>query len=172
MKRNILMVFAVVAVLLGVTSAPALAYEYPSTNDANRAAGDPHVNLVGNDLGEVTLEFVNDHDYVAFFEYRIDGETPTSCSVPHPVVEADCIYPGVSVTSANSPVIRTFQAEQTVEVRLALGAERDHDFDWVAFDVLPDAGAKADCKEGGWAEFGFRNQGQCIRFVNTGKDSR
>jgi len=28
------------------------------------------------------------------------------------------------------------------------------------------------CKEGGWQAFGFRNQGQCIRFVNTGKDSR
>lgn len=31
---------------------------------------------------------------------------------------------------------------------------------------------KAACKNGGWANFGFKNQGQCIRFVNTGKDSR
>ncbi|MBU0767139.1 hypothetical protein KKF55_05185 [Patescibacteria group bacterium] len=31
---------------------------------------------------------------------------------------------------------------------------------------------KAECKKGGWEDFGFRNQGQCIRFVNTGKDSR
>lgn len=29
-----------------------------------------------------------------------------------------------------------------------------------------------DCKKGGWEDFGFRNQGQCIKFVNTGKDSR
>lgn len=29
-----------------------------------------------------------------------------------------------------------------------------------------------DCKNGGWDGFGFRNQGQCIKFVNTGKDSR
>jgi hypothetical protein len=28
------------------------------------------------------------------------------------------------------------------------------------------------CKSGGWRGFGFRNQGQCIRFVETGKDSR
>lgn len=28
------------------------------------------------------------------------------------------------------------------------------------------------CKKGGWAAFGFKNQGQCIRYVNTGKDSR
>ena len=31
---------------------------------------------------------------------------------------------------------------------------------------------KDDCKKGGYETFGFRNQGQCIRFVNTGQDSR
>jgi hypothetical protein len=31
---------------------------------------------------------------------------------------------------------------------------------------------KQDCKDGGWEDFGFRNQEQCIRFVNTGEDSR
>jgi len=29
-----------------------------------------------------------------------------------------------------------------------------------------------DCLNGGWAEFAFRNQGQCMRFVETGVDSR
>ena len=29
-----------------------------------------------------------------------------------------------------------------------------------------------DCFKGGWSEFGFRNQGQCVRFVETGVDSR
>jgi hypothetical protein len=29
-----------------------------------------------------------------------------------------------------------------------------------------------DCKKGAWADFGFRNQGQCVRFVETGVDSR
>lgn len=31
---------------------------------------------------------------------------------------------------------------------------------------------KADCKKGGWRDYNFKNQGQCIRSVNTGKDSR
>lgn len=31
---------------------------------------------------------------------------------------------------------------------------------------------KDDCKDGGWESFGFRNQGQCVRFVETGKDDR
>lgn len=28
---------------------------------------------------------------------------------------------------------------------------------------------KDQCKNGGWKNFGFKNQGQCIQFVNTGK---
>lgn len=35
-----------------------------------------------------------------------------------------------------------------------------------------DPASKEDCEKGGWEAFGFKNQGQCIRFVNTGKDSR
>lgn len=31
---------------------------------------------------------------------------------------------------------------------------------------------KSDCMKGGWQAFGFKNQGQCVRFVETGKDSR
>jgi hypothetical protein len=29
-----------------------------------------------------------------------------------------------------------------------------------------------ECMKGGWADFQFRNQGQCVRFVETGEDSR
>lgn len=31
---------------------------------------------------------------------------------------------------------------------------------------------KNQCKKGGWEDFGFKNQGQCVRFAETGKDSR
>jgi hypothetical protein len=31
---------------------------------------------------------------------------------------------------------------------------------------------KDDCKNNGWVQFGFKNQGQCVRFIETGKDSR
>lgn len=37
---------------------------------------------------------------------------------------------------------------------------------------IPDPATKDDCKQGGWQTYDFTNQGQCIRFVNTGKDSR
>jgi len=39
-------------------------------------------------------------------------------------------------------------------------------------DDVSNPETRADCKKGGWQDYGFRNQGQCIRFVNTGKDSR
>ena len=31
---------------------------------------------------------------------------------------------------------------------------------------------KDECKDGGWEGLGFKNQGKCIQFFNTGKDSR
>jgi hypothetical protein len=40
------------------------------------------------------------------------------------------------------------------------------------FTVLAQPQTKADCKKGGWENFpglAFKNQGQCIKFVNTGK---
>ena len=177
---------ALVTALAGLTlivapAGSAAAYEFPSTNEANKAAGLPHVNQVSTGPGTVTLEFVNETNSLAFFEYRIDGATVGTTS--HPGVHGDVIHPGICVDGrtnpacASGPVIETFSANTKVEVRLALGGERDSDFDWTAFEVGPvvgpaDPATKADCKKGGWADFGFRNQGQCIRFVNTGKDSR
>ena len=35
--------------------------------------------------------------------------------------------------------------------------------------LLTPAQSKEQCKKGGWKNFGFKNQGQCIQFVNTGK---
>jgi hypothetical protein len=48
--------------------------------------------------------------------------------------------------------------------------------DWVevdghTYDFAPVV-TKDDCKDGGWEDLEFRNQGQCIRYVNTGHDSR
>lgn len=38
--------------------------------------------------------------------------------------------------------------------------------------TVADPTSKDDCKDGGWEAYGFRNQGQCVRFVETGEDSR
>jgi len=47
--------------------------------------------------------------------------------------------------------------------------------DGVTYDFAPaddDPDNKDVCKNDGWQDFDFRNQGQCIRFVNTEQDSR
>lgn len=161
---------------------------WPSTNTLNknqqvpgRVGQDaPYVEVDEVGPGEVTLNFVNQAPGLAFFEYRIDGDELGPGN--HPVVNAegehdvggspprDSIYPGVGVPSGNIET-KTFEAKWYVEVRLALGAERDWDFDWVRFDVgQPET--KDDCKDGGWEDYHFKNQGQCVKYVETGKDSR
>lgn len=37
---------------------------------------------------------------------------------------------------------------------------------------LAEVDSRDECKDGEWEAAGFQNQGQCIRFVNTGQDSR
>lgn len=44
--------------------------------------------------------------------------------------------------------------------------------DHLSFSPPDDPTDKDECKNGGWEAFGFKNQGQCVRFVETGKDSR
>jgi hypothetical protein len=42
----------------------------------------------------------------------------------------------------------------------------------IEFTVLPSPQAKDDCMNGGWEQYGFKNQGLCVRYIETGKDSR
>lgn len=53
---------------------------------------------------------------------------------------------------------------------IANGAATVYNFELVAPVNNPQT--KDDCKKGGWQQYGFKNQGQCVRFVETGKDSR
>lgn len=94
----------------------------------------------------------------------------------------------------------TLEADEYVEIRMVFGGETDERFPWTRVNVTPVAPAvtatqpaptataasttptptptaddpetKDDCKNGGWKTFGFKNQGQCNRFINTGFDSR
>jgi hypothetical protein len=45
-------------------------------------------------------------------------------------------------------------------------------FDNLKITYKKDPTNKDQCKDGGWESYGFKNQGQCVRFVETGKDSR
>jgi hypothetical protein len=159
---------------LGVVAGPALAVVndvFPSTNDANRSLGWPHVDLVSVDDGAMTLQLVSTRPFAGCFEFRSDGDTSQALGVGNfNRAVTDGLYPFACLN--NETRLRTVAAERYVEVRLAFGAEADERFDWTRFDLVLDPETKADCKDGGWADYGFRNQGLCIAFVLTGLDTR
>jgi hypothetical protein len=172
MRRTALLLAAVLAfsAITGVAVAEVNSVT-PSTNDINRDNGWAHVDQVDVGIGSTTLEFISTRKFLSCFEYRTDGDTSqmTSATNHNPAI-TDGLYPFTCKNNSSSQM--TFNANEYVEVRMVFGGETDERFDWTRFDVLPDAQTKDDCKKGGWEDFGFRNQGQCIRFVNTGKDSR
>ena len=172
MTHRILAAVGLALVGFGAFAGVALAdhFTFPSTNGANRTNGWAHVNQVDVGIGETTLEFVSTRAFASCFEYRTDGDTSQATGAPNPNPNAHDRYPTVCVT--NSTTALTIEANEYVEVRMVFGAEADERFDWTRFDVIPDVQTKDDCKNGGWEAFGFSNQGQCIRFVNTGQDSR
>lgn len=172
--RRLVVLFTALLTLAAFAS-PALAYDFPSTNAENCANDNACVAVVDTAPGEVTLQFDNPDSYAVCFEFRTDGDTSQATGDPNFNPAVEDLYPFLC-TGGRSPqtVVETFTAEEFVEIRSAFGAERDQDFDWTRFDVgeAPQPQSKDDCKRGGWQDFGFRNQGQCIRFVNTGQDSR
>lgn len=96
----------------------------------------PYVLFNSNAVGSVTLDFFNYANGLAFFETRIDG-IATGGS-PHPVVVGDTIHSGGTSVASGSDLQKSFMATNYVDIRLALGAERDWDFDWVRFEVQPE----------------------------------
>ncbi len=124
--------------ITGDPDAAATAFNPLSTNAANFAnvAERPYVLQNELQLDQVTLEFFNYTNSLAFFEYRIDDIAAGSTS--HPVVAGSTIHPGFSfrIGHANGPQgLRTIAATNYVDIRLALGGERDWDFDWTRFYV-------------------------------------
>lgn len=191
MRKTLIVMTMAMALTLSMVGM-AMADGWPSTNEDNKQAGVPHVNLVEATSGTVTLEFVNDTNSLAFFEYRIDGEAlsegtehPNPCVIGEDVEGSPCfgraymdadevIYPGVTADGRDEdePVVveETFDASEKVEIRLALGGERDWDFDWTTFEVEA-APTKDDCKNGGFDDLGFRNQGQCIASIQANENA-
>ncbi len=169
--RKTLIAAAAAMLLTGAIGSSALAVDpTPSTNDANRTAGWAHVDQLSQGIGTTTLEFIQPRAFYACFEYRTDGDTSQASGDPNYNPAFADLYPFVCENASSSQMV--FSANAYVEVRMVFGAESDERFDWTRFDVLADAQTKADCKDGGWVAYGFDNQGLCIQFVNTGKDSR
>lgn len=171
MRKLSVLLFVVLSLLMTVAIAAAdINPVTPSTNDINKTNNWAHFNVLDTRIGEADIQLVSTRTFYSCFEYRADGDTSQSVgNNPNPSV-TDGRYPYICVN--NSTATFTVEAQEYIEIRMVFGAEADERFDWTRVDVLPDAQTKDDCKNGGWANYGFANQGQCIRFVNTGHDSR
>ncbi len=148
-KCRLVTVLAIAGFAVLVVVVPAMAYTFPSTNELNKARSvpgregqlAPYVEQVSAAPGTTTLHLVGGYAGIACFEYRLDGAVKTS-GTAHPVVTGDFIYPNFCV-GANLTRDETFVANSKVEIRLALGGERDWDFDWTTFGI-PNASVRYD----------------------------
>lgn len=134
MKKPVIGLLTVLLVLVG--AAAASAYVFPSTNEQNMLNGNPYVTNVSRGVGNVTLMFVNTHNFAVCFEYRTDGNT--SQALPNRTNYNPGIpdlYPYLCLYTAGNETM-TFHASNYVEIRSVFGAERDYDFNWTRFSVL------------------------------------
>lgn len=185
MQRQVLQTLAIVTALSVLAAAPAMA-DGTDDNDANRDNDLPHVNIEEeNEDGEVELEFVNPTEFTFSFDYRVDGEPEgtddewTGTTIAEGPLEGDDFgqrYEVVTLEGEGTETV-TLDAEEQVEVRLARGAEQQWYFDWITIEVEgstedPDEvpveepeeeqAPAQHCRDGGWQELDFRNQGLCI----------
>lgn len=158
---------------------PALADDpTPSTNDNNIAEGWAHFNVTATLYNRITVNLVQPNDYFACFEFRSDGDTSQAYDSTGPnggdnwnTEILDGLYPYECLSTISS-LEKTLYASDYVEIRFVFGGEGDERFGWERLDVADDVSDKVTCKSGGWETYGFDSQGQCVRFLTSGKDSR
>jgi len=156
LRTSILRVVAGVVLALGLTATSqatpitgdpqgnAFGWVPASTNALNYAQqtpgyiglATPHVLFNSSAIGSVTLDFIGPYVGIAFFEVRIDGAATGATA--HPVVTGDTIHSGGIFVATGGAVTQAIAASSFVDVRLALGGERDFDFDWTRFYVAAD----------------------------------
>ena len=144
---NVFETFNQECVTAGGVQAPAITGRVTDAETGAPIAG-ATVTAVDSDGGETTTTTDDDGTFT------LQGLTPGEFTL---IADADGYEPASTTV--------TVEDAQVTTVDLALEPE--------VVDPEPtDPTTKNDCKKGGWRDYGFRNQGQCIRYVNTGKDSR
>ena len=156
----------------------------PSTNYENMLAGQFYFEVLDVTPDSITILFHSGPHWSnkaqrREYEVRIDGEGIDSSGTHPNIYINDSAYfePYIYMKGPLPPggfmVTTTYGAESHIDIRFAHDSHVPYIyyFSWTRVYVLKPR-AIGECKQGGWREFGFRNQGQCVRFVNTGVDTR
>lgn len=171
----------------GNTSFQRGAYIYVS----NRSDGSVRIGVTdGNAGGEIVQTFVTVPAGTAdagplSVKLTVDGTAdPTSCDTPDGsgAGGAGCLtleidgfapltdsYGTITGAASSSP---EFSAGAIPGWEAFPSGPTGVDYDLTISPAIADPQSKDQCKTGGYEDYGFDNQGQCIQFVNTGKDSR
>lgn len=140
-------------------------------NEDNQTEGWAYVDVVNSDDGNVVLNFVSTKDFESCFEYRTDLDIAQTDedndSDDDDTSITDSPYQYVCVNNSIQTV--TLSGINYVEIRMVHSVENDEHIDWTRYEVNQRSDDKDQCKNGGWMALGFKNQGQCIKNVNTGK---
>lgn len=155
----------------------------------NRANGDVRIGVTdGNVGGEIVQTFVTipaaeaDAGPIAV-TFTVDGTAdPNTCAVPagSGVGGEGCM---ILVVGAHPPISDSYGVITGGPAdEFATGAIPGWDafpsgassvgYDLTISPASADPQSMDQCKNGGWEAFGFDNQGRCIAFVATGRDSR
>lgn len=112
------------------------------------------------DMFDFCIEFTTQYVHPAGSNFIVEVVNTTASSLTHPKDACSSLANGCTtrrVVAFSATATTATAADNTGLVMSFLSA---------------DPTGKVDCREDLWIDFGFRNQGQCIRFVETGKDSR
>ena len=148
-----------------------------NTDQDNKTDGWAYAEVISTNGGNVALKFRSTRAFESCFEYRTDGDTSQiideNDSVNYNESITDGLYPYVCVNNSTQTIM--LSGISYVEIRTVFGDEGDEHFDWTRYDVNQPSTEKDPCKNDGWMRLfdadghPFKNQGQCIQFVNTGK---
>jgi hypothetical protein len=186
-------------VFLGTYSADGFTLVNPSYTgpDVTDAFGSPESGNTAYYQGSAAL--INNHEYTATALTKDGGGafnvesidlaelTPTSdtTAVTFTGTRADGSTVSATFTTDGLEGFETFTFDGFTDL-VSLSWSQDypyHQFDNIVLTfavvdpppktlTVDDPADKAACKNEGWNTFGFKNQGQCVRFVETGEDSR
>jgi hypothetical protein len=159
----------------GVMADPSMSYVL---NPSGYTAKTWELSTTANEDGTITLlyEYTGFH---SFFRVTVFAEafvTGTSGTTTIPLIgdgPINCCTPPSAGFTYSGEVTISVQEGDTFGFRFG-GSHFDgtNELRGIFTVDLNKPYTKDECKNSGWEIFGFKNQGQCVRFIETGQDSR